>query len=258
MIVDLVIENYLADLVTAAQAVLGDDLVGAYASGSVGMGAYQPGRSDVDIALVVENELDRPTKEALVGALRHESLPCPARGLELVVYRRSIAASGTPAPGFEVELNSGPAMDFRATFDPAERPVGDGLFWYGLDRSIVHQSALRLLGPPAGEVFADLSRSDLRGLLVDALTWWIALPTPADDAPAPGADDAVLGACRSLVKFRDDVWLAKVAAGERLLRTDGPDGLIERALRARRGGQPPGGGEARRFQHRVLEVIRGN
>ena len=31
----------------------------------------------------------------------------------------------------------------------------DGLFWYGLDRSILHQSGLSLLGPPASEMFAD-------------------------------------------------------------------------------------------------------
>ena len=29
-------------------------------------------------------------------------------------------------------------------------------------------------------------------------------------------EDAVLGACRSLVRFRDGVWLAKVDAGRRL------------------------------------------
>ena len=65
-------------------------------------------------------------------------------------------------------------------------------------------------------MFADLSPADLRALLVEALTWWLALPTPAGDEPAPGAEDAVLGACRSLVKVRHGVWLSKVAAGRRL------------------------------------------
>ena len=63
-------------------------LVGAYAAGSVGLDAYEPGRSDVDVALVCEDALAPVRKQRLVSSLRHEALPCPARGLELVVYRR--------------------------------------------------------------------------------------------------------------------------------------------------------------------------
>ncbi|RLK12136.1 hypothetical protein DER29_5413 [Micromonospora sp. M71_S20] len=268
------LRRYLADLVAAARDVLGDDLVGAYAAGSVGLGAYQPGRSDVDVALVCADALDLGRRQELVARLRHEALPCPARGLELVVYRREVARSGTPEPGFEVELNTGARMPFRATWAAADRPAEDGLFWYGLDRSILHQCGYALLGPPAAEAFADLSPADLRRLLTDALRWWLALPTPPGDGPAPGAEDAVLGACRSLVKVRHGVWLAKVDAGRRLLAgggrpvdaTDGdaaadPTGgatadLIERSIAARAGGPPPSGPEARAFQRGVLDEIR--
>ncbi|MEV4664418.1 nucleotidyltransferase domain-containing protein [Micromonospora echinofusca] len=289
------LRRYLADLVAAARDVLGDDLVGAYAAGSVGLGAYQPGRSDVDVALVCADALDPGRRRELVARLRHEALPCPARGLELVVYRREVARSGTPEPGFEVELNTGARMPFRATWAAADRPVEDGLFWYGLDRSILHQSGLALLGPPAAEAFADLSPADLRRLLADALRWWLALPTPPGDGPAPGAEDAVLGACRSLVMVRHGVWLSKVDAGRRLVADSrpaaptaagqpadatadgGPDGgamgatadggpvgaaggggavdVIERSIAARAGGSPPSGPEARAFQRWVLDEI---
>ncbi|MEU4378251.1 nucleotidyltransferase domain-containing protein [Micromonospora echinofusca] len=285
------LRRYLADLVAAARDVLGDDLVGAYAAGSVGLGAYQPGRSDVDVALVCADALDAGRRRELVARLRHEALPCPARGLELVVYRWEVARSGTPEPGFEVELNTGARMPFRATWAAADRPVEDGLFWYGLDRSILHQSGLALLGPPAAEAFADLSPADLRRLLADALRWWLALPTPPGDGPAPGAEDAVLGACRSLVRVRHGVWLSKVDAGRRLVAdgrpaaptaagqpadATGDDGavgatgdggavgatgdggavdVIGRSIAARAGGPPPSGPEARAFQRRVLDEI---
>ncbi|MEU7612911.1 nucleotidyltransferase domain-containing protein [Micromonospora sp. NPDC049204] len=252
---DTDLQHYLDDLVAAARDVLGADLVGAYAAGSVGLGAYQAGRSDVDVALVSAGPLSDGTKRTLVARLRHEALPCPARGLELVAYRRAVAASGTPEPGFEVELNTGPGMPFRCTLDPADRPAGDGRFWYGLDRSILHQSGLPLLGPPARQVFADLAPADLRRLLVDALTWWLALPTPPDDQPAPGAEDAVLGACRSLVRHRDGVWLAKIAAGQRLIAADDPAEVIRQAIAARHGGPPPTGAQARAFQQRVRDEI---
>ncbi|MBQ1072845.1 nucleotidyltransferase domain-containing protein [Micromonospora sp. C31] len=276
------LHRYLADLVAAARDVLGGDLVGAYAAGSVGLGAYQPGRSDVDVALVCADALDLAHRQELVARLRHEALPCPARGLELVVYRRAVARSGTPEPGFEVELNTGARMPFRATWAAGDRPAGDGLFWYGLDRSILHQCGHALLGPPAAEAFADLPPADLRRLLADALRWWLALPTPPGDDPAPGAEDAVLGACRALVKLRHGVWLSKAEAGRRLVAEgrpvdatagDGPGGptagsgavgtsddggvvdLIERSIAARDGGPPPSGPEARAFQRAVLDEV---
>ncbi|MGC4770047.1 nucleotidyltransferase domain-containing protein [Micromonospora sp. DT44] len=254
---DSALARYLDDLVRTSREVLGDDLVGAYAAGSVGLGAYQAGRSDVDVALVCAGPLTGTVKRTLVARLRHEALPCLARGLELVVYRWAVAAAGSPAPGFEVELNTGRAMPFRRTLDPADRPSADGWFWYGLDRSILRQSGLALLGPPAAEVFADLDPADLRRLLVEALSWWLALPTPPDDRPAPGTEDAVLGACRSLVRHRDRVWLSKVDAGRRLVDTGEPAEVIRRAIAARHGGPPPTGAEARAFQQRVRAEIAG-
>lgn len=249
------LRDHLAELVRRSRDVLGDDLIGAYAAGSVGLGAYQPGRSDVDVALLVAGPLAAADKRLLVDRLRHESLPCPARGLELVVYRRDVAASGTPEPGFEVELNSGATMPFRATCDPADRPAADGRFWYALDRSILRQSGLTLLGPPAAGVFADPSPEALRALLADALRWWLALPTPPGDEPAPGAEDAVLGACRALVRCRDGVWLGKADAGFRVAADDPDAALIRASIDARRGGTPPSGPAARAFQRRVLDRI---
>jgi hypothetical protein len=255
--VDADVQRYLGELLGAARAVLADDLVAAYAAGSVASEAYVRGRSDVDVALVCEGPVALDRKRELVARLRHEAIPCPARGLELVLYRREVARSGTPEPGFELELNSGPGMAFRATYEVDERPASDGRFWYALDRSILHASGLALIGPPAEEMFADLPPAQLHGLLVEALEWWLALPTPSGDEPAPGAEDAVLGACRSLVRFRYGVWLPKAAAGRRLAAIDDSGDLIERSIRARAGGQPPGGREARAFQRRVLDEIRG-
>ncbi|HYP44782.1 MAG TPA: nucleotidyltransferase domain-containing protein [Propionibacteriaceae bacterium] len=249
------VERYLGELVDAARGTLGANLVGAYAAGSVALGAYQPGRSDVDVALVCEHTVDLPLKRALVSRLRHEALPCPARGLELVLYRRAVAQSGTIEPGFDVELNSGAGMTFRATYAAEDRPAADGRFWYALDRSILHQSGYALWGPPAPQMFADLSPADVPALLVDALRWWLDLPTPPGDEPAPGTDDAVLGACRSLVRYRHGVWLSKGAAGRRLRDTGIAAELIDRCLQARHGGPPPRPSEARAFQNQVLDEI---
>ncbi|MEV4843469.1 nucleotidyltransferase domain-containing protein [Micromonospora matsumotoense] len=252
---DPAVRRYLADLVTTAREVLGPELVGVYAAGSVALDAYQPGRSDVDVALVCRDPLPRRTRHELVARLRHETLPCPARGLELVAYSRAVAGSGTPEPGFEVELNTGARMPSRVTLTPAERPAADGHFWYGLDRSILHQRGHPLVGPPAGEVFADLAPSELRELLVAALRWWLARPAPPGNGPAPGTEEAVLGACRALVRVHDGDWLSKVAAGRRVIALGRDPELVRRCVRARSGGPAPTATEARAFQQQILDEI---
>jgi hypothetical protein len=252
------VERYLEALVEAAREVLGGGFVGAYAAGSLALDAFQVDRSDIDIALLCRDKLAEDVKRELVRRLRHDALPCPARGLELIVYTVGAAQSGTAEPAYQVELNDGPAMAFRQTLDPADRSRADGTFWYGLDRSILRQSGRVLAGPPASEVFAELSPDDLRNLLIDSLRWWMALPTPGGDQPAAGADDAVLGACRALVRHRHGTWLAKIDAGRHLLAAGyKPAEVIERSIAARAGGLPPSGPQVRAFQHDVLQEISG-
>lgn len=242
------LERYLGALVERVRAELGPALVGAYATGSVAMDAFMAGRSDIDVAVVCRTAIASTSKSRLVQRLRHEAFECPARGLELVVYRLDVARSGTIEPGFELELNTGAGMESRVTLRPEDRPAEDGRFWYGLDRSILHERGLALVGPPPAEVFADLAPADLRDLLVASLRWWLARPTPSDDA--------VLGACRALVRHRSGRWLPKVEAGRRLL-VDGyePAGVIGASIAARSGGPPPDGVAARALQQRVLEEI---
>jgi hypothetical protein len=160
-----VVDDYLAELARRMQEVLGDELVGVYAGGSYAMGAYRHGPSDIDVTAVVEGPLPDETKHALVAALRHEALPCPARGLELVIYPRATVDRSTADPGFELNLNSGARMDFRADFAPGDI---EG-FWFAIDRSIIHQHGKPLRGPPPEELFAEIPRDTLAPLLVEAM-----------------------------------------------------------------------------------------
>ncbi len=126
------VEPYLEAVVDTAREVLGAEFVGAYAAGSLALNAFHPGRSDIDIALLCRDPLSKTVKRELIARLRHSALPCPARGLELVVYTMATAQSGTGEPGFELELNDGPDMAFRQTLQPqtARQPTGrSGTDW---------------------------------------------------------------------------------------------------------------------------------
>ena len=214
---------YLHELVERLRDVLGRKLVGVYVGGSYALEDYEPGRSDVDVAAVVASPLPARNKADVVAAVRHEALPCPARGLELVVYTAAAAGARATRAAFELNLNTGATMPFRAD----TKPVRGQLHWFAIDRSILRSRGIALAGPPAQDVFASPPASALRPVLADALRWYREGGRPYD---------AVLNACRSL-RFADEgVWSSKAAAARWALGTPaGVDdrGLVAEALEAR-------------------------
>jgi len=190
---------YLDALVERVRSLLGDELVGVYLAGSGALGGYRHGRSDVDVAVVARRPLDRAKKDELVAALRHEALPCPARGLELVVY-----AQGRPLP--ELNLNTGERIDFVATFDPGT----DSLHWFVLDRAIIAQRGLVLTGLPPGEALVRPSEDEILEALATGLQWY-------RDRPDEPRDDAALNAVRSRAYLETGRWASKAEAVELLL-----------------------------------------
>jgi len=72
--------DYLRELVLRLRAVLGSDLVGVYVGGSYALGAYEPGRSDADVAAVVRSRARRESKQAIVDATVTSRFAAPRAG----------------------------------------------------------------------------------------------------------------------------------------------------------------------------------
>ena len=62
----------------------------------------------------------------------------PGAGLELVVYTAIAAAARMTGATFELNLNSGATMPFRADVEP----VAGELHWFAIDRSILRDRGL--------------------------------------------------------------------------------------------------------------------
>ena len=149
---------YVAEIVTRTRDVLGGDLLAVCLMGSAALGDYRPGRSDIDVAVVAGRPLPVVAREALVAALEHETLPCPARGLELVAYDPT-GLVDPRGPAYLINLNTGPRMDRQVSFDPAESPQ----FWFTLDVAIGRTLGRALLGPPPAALFPELPDALVRG-----------------------------------------------------------------------------------------------
>ncbi|HEX2044866.1 MAG TPA: nucleotidyltransferase domain-containing protein [Gaiellaceae bacterium] len=211
--------GYLDALVAALRRLLGSDLVGVYAGGSYALGGYEPGRSDLDVAAVTEGFVARSRLTAVAKAVRHDSLPCPARGLELVVYPLGRVRVPTVAPGFLHNVNTGAGMRERVDYEP----VAGERHWFAVDRSVLARHGVALAGPPAKEVFAEPPRAELRRLLADSLRWYL--------REAPGDESGVLNAWRSLHFARRGEWLAKPAVRVEALAALARAGSAEALLR---------------------------
>lgn len=157
-------------------------LEAVYLVGSAAVGAYEPGRSDVDVVAVTTRSLSLAERRTLAAAA--EAIPCPARKLELVVYRRGSTA-------WELNLNTGEHVGF----DPEEEPS----FWFVLDRAIAEQHALPLLGPSWGELFDPVPDEAIEAALDEA-------------AAFDGWDDergAALAAARARIWRETGRWASK-------------------------------------------------
>jgi hypothetical protein len=236
---------YLSEVTARLEAELGPRLVGVYAGGSYALKDFRTARSDLDVAAVVADRLPGEIASSIVARLRHEALPCPARGLELVVYRLETARDPTAVIDFELNLNTGREMPHRADFGPGSGPD----HWFPIDRSILSQAGVALLGPPAGEVFAPIDPETLVPVLLRSVAW---------HRHEPGMTaDAILNACRSLRFACEAIWSSKTGAGEWAIRRGSlAANPVEDALAARRGGVDPDPAPARELLAQVEAELR--
>lgn len=237
------VEAYDRELVARVERVLGDALVAVYATGSWALGDYVQGASDLDRLVVSDAPLADGKADGLVAALRHESLPVPARKLELVVYAREALERPTPGAAFELNLNTGESVEDHAVTDPAAEPA----HWFVLDRAIARERGIALVGPPALTLFAPLPRPWLREALHASLAWHAANPDEAEP------ENTVLNACRAWLFLAEGRWASKEDAAAWALEHEPDLAVVREALAVRRGerAEPPDSAAAAELVARV-------
>jgi hypothetical protein len=191
---------YLDDLVRVVRRRLGPDLRAVLLIGSAATGAYVRGLSDLDVAVICAGRLQEQARHGLAGDLSHERLPCPARKLELVVYRADEVAAPSRQPRFELDLNTGEGLH-RVSFDPDSET---GRHWFLLDLAAARKHGRALLGPRPEEIIGEIPRAWLLEALVESLDW--------HDAHEPESENARLNACRAWRYALEGAWSSKPAA----------------------------------------------
>src|SRR6218665_2858840 len=255
------VARYAEAVVNRLQSLLGDSLLGTYLIGSGSLGGDEPGSSDIDIIAVCATPLALHAKQAIAEALDHRVLPCPARGLEFVLYSKDAVSAPERSPRFELNFNTGAGMTHRFSPGPENEPthwyviylhiapdhavplagrprvLGPGrenepTHWYVIALDIAREHGVPLAGPPARELLARQPRAWVLGAIRDSLSWH----SPQE----PSTPHNVLNACRAWRHVEEGVWCTKrEAAAWARTRLEDPS-IIDAALERRRGVPGPG------------------
>jgi hypothetical protein len=162
-------------------------VVEGFLLGSGAVGGFEPGISDVDLVVVVQNA---PGSERAALVQDVAAIEPPARDLELVVYVR-----GAQPPAFELNLNEG-----------AERPNAES-FWFVLDAAVAQEHAVPVWGGRRwSEFFAPIPPRGIRKAMQESLAW--------AERQAPGNDFARSHAARARHYLANGEWISKKEAEE--------------------------------------------
>jgi hypothetical protein len=218
-------EQYLHEIADRLRAALGEDLLAVYLIGSGALGDWVPERSDIDVMAVCAGPLAAAQRDRVVEPLLHRALPCPARGLELVVYNRDAISVPRRGLGFELNLNTGSGIPDHVSLDPGAGPA----HWFLLDVAAARLHGRAILGPEPAALIGAVPDPDLRAALIDSLQWH-------REHEATSAN-AVLNACRSWRYAAEGTWSSKLEAGRWALDR-GADAVLVRDALASHAGAP--------------------
>jgi Domain of unknown function (DUF4111)/Nucleotidyltransferase domain len=210
-------------LARACAAVLDRAVAGMILHGSLGLGDYLPGRSDVDLVVV-----DEPLSDAQVAALTEAMASCRAKApgpVDLRLVTRQVAASPTPAPPMEayLRLTPGSGVRLEERRHPGERDLV-------VELSVCRAHGRSLLGAAPAELIGEVPYRWVVAAGDAQLADWQAI---GDDPPY--AELTVLTACRVWRFAEEGRHASKAAAAQWALRRDPTLGVVGDALRRRHG-----------------------
>jgi streptomycin 3"-adenylyltransferase len=198
-------------------------LVAIYLHGSACLGGWHPGRSDVDLLIVVEDDVSDAMLEPTIDVLVREADGYPGKGIECsVVSRRAISAIRDRWP-FLAHISTetdGIRKGFPVSPDASDP---DLLMHYAVCRA----AGIAVFGPAPEKLIAPVDREVVLAYLADEMEWGLANGS---------SSYALLNACRALEYLDHGRIVSKVEGGQSALQwEDAPVGEIRQALAAQQG-----------------------
>lgn len=238
------ISNLVNRIVDSYRTILHENLLGFYLHGSLAMGCFNPGQSDVDLLVVVRRSLIREEKKSIIDVLLEvNKAPSSVNPEMSIVLLENVVHPIYPTT-FELHYSSG----WR------ERYLADEVDWdtQRFDEDLVlHFLAIKrrgvcLYGSPIESVFPEIPGGMCVASLVNDLNW---ISTRLSSLPPTYP---VLNPCRALAFLRTGIFMSKKEGGMWALSSVPGrfSSIISRALAIYQGDE-----ETLPDQHQVLEFL---
>ncbi|MGI8688342.1 MAG: aminoglycoside adenylyltransferase domain-containing protein [Thermomicrobiales bacterium] len=189
------------------RAVLGTEFVGMYCYGSLSLGDFAPGSSDIDFLVVTEHELP----ESMLHALEAMHARIAASGRK---WAEKLEGSYIPRAAlrrYDPANNRHPTIGMDWPFSIRAH----GSHWV-IERSIVREYGVVVQGPPPQTLIAPVSSDDLAAAVRQALDdyWRMPLDGPEPEwlRPRDYQAYAILTMCRALYTLAHGTVVSKPAA----------------------------------------------
>jgi hypothetical protein len=202
---------------------LGNRVVSVILHGSLTLGDFRPGRSDVDLLVVVEQPLAVEEVRALQEAIEPIRAVAPTR-VDLRIVTRAVAAAPMPAPAMEAYFTFGPGQPLMVETRVAEEPD------LAVEFSMVRVHGRSLAGAEPSTVIGAVPKEWVVEVGDRQLAAWERL---ADDAVH--AELMALTTCRIWRFYTEEIHCSKSQAGSWALARDPSLTAVGEALRQRSG-----------------------
>ena len=187
----------LAELLTAVQSILGDQLFGLYLYGSLALDAFNPHRSDIDFVVVTADALADETVAELAAMHAQIAASDSRWAIELEGAYIPLAAMRHHEPSQARHPHIDRGHD-------EQLPVKQLDVDWVIQRYVLREHGLTLAGPPIRDLIAPISPDALRQATRHILlTWWRPMLTDPKYLDSAGYQVyAVLTMCRMLYTLR--------------------------------------------------------
>ena len=153
-------ESVIQGFTAEAERILGDNLAGIYLHGSAVMGCFNPGKSDIDLIIVVNRPMSGSAKRAFMDmTVRYNALG-PAKGIEMSVVLREVCRPFVYPTPFELHFSAGHLAWYKK--DPGDyiRKMNGTDKDLAAHFTVIYHRGRCLYGVPVREMFAEVPGSD--------------------------------------------------------------------------------------------------
>lgn len=217
-----------------SKEILGGNLTGIYLHGSAVMGCFQPGKSDIDLLIVVKEEVSDEVKRQFMDMVVKLNQQAPAKGLELSIVKEEVCNPFVYPTPFELHFSIAHLAWYQSNpQDYIEKMKGTDEDLAAHFTITFHRGQV-LYGKEISEVFAPVPKENY----LDSI--WCDIENAAEEI-AGNPMYLTLNLCRVLAYVKEGLITSKQEGGEwGLENIDRSEfrALIEAALREYQSNEP--------------------